>query len=185
MKLGTGSRATFDDRVSRLVELSTILRDTLEPLLSVRRTILEQLATCTCRLEQYARADPVCRRLMTAPGVGPITALAFKTAIDQPSRFARSRDIGPYLGLTATVSQSGNRQAHGRISKRGDKALRALLFSSAKYQLRKDAKPSWLRRWGEEVAARRGKRKALVAMARRLAVTLHRMWVTETDFRWE
>ena len=185
LKLATGSRATYEARVDSLVRPRSALAQSVRPLLSLRKHALQELQVCNTDLERLASADPVCRRLMTAPAVGPITALTFRAVIDEPARFRRSRDVGPYVGLTVTIKQSGDRQRLGRISKRGDKVLRSLLYSSARYQLRKHAKPSSLRTWGLEVAARRGKPKALIAIARRLAVTLHRMWVTETDFCWD
>ena len=185
LKLMTGARTTFDARVLRLIAADTHLREAINPLLSLRRLALGEFEVCTAHLQTLADHDPVCRRLMSAPGVGPITALSFRVAVDEPARFARSRDVGPYIGLTSAVSQSGETLRTGRISKRGDKELRSLLFTCARYQFRKACKPSWLRTWALGVAARRGKLKAHVAVARRLAVTLHRMWITESDFRWE
>lgn len=185
LKLRSGSRATFDARVSRLAGADIRLRQAVEPLLSLRHCALVEFEACTSRLVTLAGDDPVCRRLMSAPGVGPITALSFRVAIDEPARFSRSRDVGPYLGLTPAISQSGEMLRMGRISKRGDRELRSLLFTSARYQFRRACKPSWLQVWAAEVATRRGKMKAHVAVARRLAVTLHQMWTTGCDFRWE
>ncbi len=131
-----------------------------------------------------AHADEVCSRLMTAPGVGPLTALTFRATIDEPGRFTRSRDVGPHFGLTSVTEQSGEMDRSGRISRRGDKTLRSALFIAATQQFRSTARACQLRDWALAVAARRGRKKAIVAVARRLAVTLHRMWVTKTDFRW-
>jgi transposase len=156
-----------------------------EPLLAVRERMIEQLAVIEQQLSEAAQDDAVCRRLMTAPGVGPITALTFRSGVDEPARFTRSRDVAAHFGLTPAANQSGERDIRGRISRRGDAAVRQALFIAAVHQLRGNTKGSWLKEWTAQVAARRGRRKAIVGAARRLAVILHRMWVTETDFRWE
>jgi transposase len=184
LKLNSGGRSTFERRVRALVRSDAFLASLLEPLMAVRAHNLEALHAFERRLQEMADADPVCRRLMTAPAVGAITALMFRAVIDEPRRFTRSRNVGPHLGLTAATWQSGKRKRTGGISKHGDKGARTALYLAASYQLRRDAKPSWLRDWGLEVAARRGRKKATVAIARRLAVTLHQMWITESDFRW-
>jgi transposase len=184
LKSKTGRASTFERRIAAVVLQDQRLLDLVEPLLRVRRAILEERAPFERRLEALANDDAVCRRLMTAPGVGPIVALTYRVAIDEPARFRRSRDVGAHLGLTPLVKQSGTRRRAGEITKSGDKAARAALFLAARHQFRKSVKPSWLKTWGDEVAARHGRSKAMVAIARRLAVTLHQMWVTETDFRW-
>ena len=184
LKLGSGKAATFQARVSKLVAKDAFVSDLIRPLLTVRLGMLEQLAALDMQIHDLANADPVCRRLMTAPGVGPITSLAYRASIDEPGRFARSRDVGPHFGLTPQSHQSGDRDRRGRISKRGDRFVRSALVLAARVQLRRNAKPSWLKTWGDQVAARRGLMRANVAIARRLAIALHRMWVTESDFRW-
>ena len=132
-----------------------------------------------------AKGDAACQLLMTAPGVGPLTALAYRTVIDDPNRFASSRSVGPLLGLVPKVRQSGPTERRGHITKTGDQTVRSALYMAAITILRRGGRQSWLRAWGETVAARRGKKRALVAVARRLAVVLHRMWVTGTSFRAE
>jgi transposase len=184
LKLNSGARSTYERRVRRLMGRDSFLKGLIEPLLSVRKRVLDEMDAFEDRLKVMAAEDPVCRRLMTAPAVGAVTALTFRAAVDEPGRFVRSRDVAAHFGLTPKANQSGEMDRHGRISKRGDSSVRVALFMAAKYQLRRAAKPSSLKTWGEAVAARRGRMKALVAIARRLAVTLHRMWVTETDFRW-
>ena len=111
-------------------------------------------------------------------------ALTFKTAIDEPRRFPNSRDVAAHLGLTPLVRQSGTKRRVGAITRSGDAAARSALYMAALHQVRRFDKQSWLQTWGNGAAARRGRKKATVAIARRLAVALHRMWVTETDFRW-
>jgi transposase len=156
----------------------------IEPLLSVRGHAIQEMEAFEERVRTSAREDPICRRLMTAPGIGPIAALTFRAAVDEPLRFSKSRTVGAHFGLTPKTAQSGEKDTHGRISRRGDAMVRALLYLAARYQFRRGAKNSWLKVWGQSVAARRGRERATVAVARRLAVTLHRMWVTATDFHW-
>ncbi len=183
-KLAPGQRTTFERRVRGLIRGDQFLQGVVNPLLSVLNEILAQLAGVEKRLKDMAQADPVCRRLMTAPGIGPITSLVYRTTIDEPNRFQRSRDVAAHLGLTPKSNQSGERAFQGQISKHGDSAARSALVMAARTQLRACTKSSWLKVWAKQLAARRGALKALVAVARRLAVVLHRMWVTETDFRW-
>lgn len=120
---------------------------------------------------------------MTAPGVGPITALAFRATIDDPSRFRCSRDVGPHLGLIPSRYQSGETDLQGRISRCGDELARTALYEAAHTLLTRSRKWSSLRAWGMQVAKRRGMRRARVAVARKLAVILHRLWRDGTEFR--
>jgi transposase len=129
------------------------------------------------------RVEPTCR-LMTVPGVGPLTALAFRATIDQPSRFRRSRDVGAHLGLTPRRYQSGEADVQGRISRCGDELARTALYEAAHSLLIRGTKWSSLRAWGMNVAKRRGMARARVAVARKLAVILHRMWADSSEFRW-
>jgi transposase len=114
--------------------------------------------------------------MMTVPGVGPITALAFRATVDQPERFARSRDVGAHFGLTPRRYQSGETDRSGTITKTGDALTRHALYEAATSMLVHATKPSALRNWALAIAKRRGLHKARVALARRLAVVLHRMW---------
>ena len=133
---------------------------------------------------EIVRDDAVCNRLMTIPGVGPVTSLAFISAIDVPARFRNSRAVGPALGLTPVLNQSGESRRVGRISLCGDAMMRTLLYEAAQVMLTRVKKWSWLKAWAMNVAKRRGGRKANVALARRLAVIMHRMWSDGTEFRW-
>jgi len=121
---------------------------------------------------------------MTIPGVGPVTSLAFTSTIDVPARFRNSRAVGPALGLTPALNQSGESHRIGRISLCGDGMLRALLYEAAHVMLSRVKKWSWLKAWAMNIAKRRGRQKAIVALARRLAVVMHRMWSDGTAFRW-
>src|SRR5437588_487076 len=130
------------------------------------------------------RDDPVCRRLMTAPGVGAVVALTYRATVDQPQRFVHSRAVGAHIGLTPKRYQSGEIDYDGGVSKCGDALLRTMLYEAAHSLLIQSRKWSWLKAWGVRVAQRRGMRRAIVAVARRLAVVLHRMWVDGSEFRW-
>ena len=124
------------------------------------------------------------RQFMTAPGIGPVTALCFLATIDDPTRFKRSRSVGAYVGLTTRRFASGEIDWTGQISKCGDKMLRSHLYEAANVLLTRVAKWSALKAWGMRVAKRCGLRKAKVAVARKLAVILHRMWIDGTEFKW-
>ena len=136
------------------------------------------------RALKLARQDVQVRRFMTVPGVGPITALCFKATIDDPTRFNRSRSVGAYVGLTTRRHASGEVDWSGRISKCGDAMLRMYLFEAAGVLLTRVPKWSGLKAWGAKLTKRNGLRKAKVAVARKLAVILHRMWIDGTEFNW-
>jgi len=145
--------------------------------------MLDQLAHLTRQVLAIVRGEAVCRRLMSVPGVGPITALAFRATIDQPARFRRSRDVGAHLGLTPARYQSGETDIQGKVSRCGDELARTALYEAAHTLLVRSQKWSALRAWGMKVAKARGMARARVAVARKLAVILHRMWIEGTGFR--
>ena len=132
---------------------------------------------------KLARHDAQVRQFMTVPGVGPITALAFKATIDDPARFARSRSVGAYVGLTCRRHASGQVDWSGPFE-RGDAMLRSYLFEAAGVLLTRVPKWSAVKAWGVKLVKRNGLRKAKVAVARKLAVILHRMWIDGTEFNW-
>jgi transposase len=154
------------------------------PLLKVRQVMRQQLAVLHKMLLDTVRDDPVCRRLMTAPGVGAVVALTYRATVDQPQRFVHSRAVGAHVGLTPKRYQSGEIDYDGGVSKCGDALLRTMLYEAAQVLLTHGSKWSWLKAWGVRVVQRRGMRRAIVAVARRLAVVLHRMWVDGSEFRW-
>jgi transposase len=156
----------------------------VEPLLRARTAVEQQITDLDRKVMLLARNNAQARRFMTAPGVGPITALCFLATIDDPTRFKRSRSVGAYAGLTTRRYASGEIDWTGRISKCGDKMLRSYLYEAANVILTRVAKWSTLKAWGIRVAKRTGLRKAKVAVARKLAVILHRMWVDGTEFKW-
>ncbi len=183
VKLGTPARARFVATVRERTQSETDVMAMVEPLLKVLTVMLEQLATLTQQVLAAAREDAVCRQLMSAPGVGPITALAFRATIDDPGRFRRSRDVGPHLGLTPSRYQSGETDRQGRISRCGDELARTALYEAAHSLLTRSRKWSTLRAWGLNVAKRRGMARARIAIARKLAVILHRMWRDGATFQ--
>jgi transposase len=184
LKVGVVSSGGFEARIRELVESFPRLAAIIEPLLTVRRVMRQQFAVLHKMLLDTVRHDPICRRLMTAPGVGVVVALTYRATIDQPQRFVHSRAVGAHVGLTPKRYQSGEVDYDGRVSKCGDTMLRTMLYEAAQSLLTHSRKWSWLKAWGMRVAQRRGMRRAIVAVARRLAVVLHRMWVDGTEFRW-
>jgi transposase len=183
VKLGTPSRADFVERVRELAGGDSEVAPLVEPLLAILVTMLRELARLTKRVLDTARKEEVCRRLMSVPGVGPITALAFRATIDRPDRFQHSRDVGAHLGLTPTRYQSGETDIQGRISRCGDELARTALYEAAHTLLTRGREWSSLRAWGMKIAKHRGMARARVAVARKLAVILHRMWADGAEFR--
>jgi transposase len=184
LKIGSVSRPKWEARVRELVAGDSFLRDVTEPVLTCWRALRAQLAELTKQVSRITRQDPVCRLLMTCPGVGPVISLSFKSAVDIPERFQKSRSIGAALGLTPRQTQSGEVDHRGKISKAGDQVLRTLLVEAAFILLRMP-RSSALKAWGVQVAKRRGIQRAVIAVARKLAVIMHRMWMDNTEFRWE
>lgn len=183
IKLGTPSRAGFAGRVRERAGDDTLVMPVVGPLLTILATMLDQFARLTKQVLDIVRQEEVCRRLMSVPGVGPITALAFRATIDRPDRFKRSRNVGAHLGLTPARYQSGETDIQGRISRCGDELARTALYEAAHTLLVRSKKWSSLRAWGIKIARHRGMARARVAVARKLAVILHRMWSDQTAFR--
>tara|TARA_R110001606_G_scaffold171136_1_gene316772 strand:+ start:266 stop:1297 length:1032 start_codon:yes stop_codon:yes gene_type:complete len=184
LAVGRVARNRFEERVWALVRQEPQLEDAIEPLLMVRRSLETRIDALEARIGAAAATSPVCSRLMTVPGVGPMTALAFVTAIDDPGRFARSASVGAYLGLTPRRHQSGEVDWSGRISKHGDRLARHMLYEAANSLLSRVRKWSAPKTWAARLARKVGGRKARVALARKLAVILHRIWVDGSEFRW-
>jgi transposase len=185
LKLGRPARKEFAARVRELIGADVVLSASAEPLLVIIAAMAGELARLTRRVLDIARAEPVCRRLMGVPGVGPLTALTFRATIDQPGRFRRSRDVGAHLGLTPKRYQSGKTDVQGGISRCGDELARTALHEAAHPLLIRGRRWSTLRAWGMQVAKRRGMARARIAVARKLAAILHRMWADGTEFRWD
>jgi transposase len=180
-------RATFNVfavRAEQLIEDRPELVAAVRPLLEARNAVEQQVRGLDRKVTKLARRDGQVRRFMTVPGVGPVTALAFKATIDDPARFARSRSVGAYVGLTSRRHASGEVDWSGRISKCGDAMLRSHLFEAAGVLLTRVPKWCAVKAWGARLAKRNGLNKAKVAVARKLAVILHRMWIDGTEFNW-
>lgn len=185
LKVGTITRKGFEERVRELMEGEPeALQATVFPLLTVRRVLVDEFAGLHKQMLELVKHDETCKLLMTCPGVGPFVALTFKSSIDIPERFNRSRGVGAHVGLTPRRYQSGEIDRSGRISKSGDPDLRTALVEAAGTLLRLTKKNCALKAWGLRIAKRRGMQKATVAVARRMAIILHRMWIDGTEFRW-
>jgi transposase len=184
LKVGMVGAARFEARIKELIEGFTDLAVLIEPLLVVRRALREQVAILHRRLLAIVRDDEVCRRLMTVPGVGPVVALTYRATVDVPARFRKSKSVGAVFGLTPSRDQSGERDRPGAISRCGDEMMRTTLYEAAQVVLMHSARWSWLKAWAMKIARHRGRKKAIVALARRLAVILHRIWVDGTEFCW-
>jgi transposase len=157
LRVPTLRRGSWADAVRALVGGHPTLPGIVEPLLQAREASRQQLAVLDRQVRDAARDDAVCRRLMTVPGVGAVVALTFRSSIDDPTRFRSSRSVG-------------------------DATARVALFEAAHVLLSRVARWSALKAWGVRLAQRRGAKRAKVALARKLAGVLHRMWVSETDF---
>jgi transposase len=184
LRIGKASGNVFSRRVEELVADQPMLQQAARPLLTVRESVRREIADLHRKLLALAREDQDSRRSMTVPGIGPITALAFHSVIDEPARFRRSRSVGAYIGLTPRRFASGEIDWSGRISKCGDRMLRSYLFEAAGVLLTRV--PQWckLKAWGHRLWKRIGFKKAKIAVARKLAVILHRMWRDGADFIW-
>jgi transposase len=184
LKVGMVGKLQFEARIKELVENLPDLAALVEPLLIVRRVLREQLGVLHRRLLAIVRDDEVCRRLMTVPGVGPVVALTYRATVDVPARFKNSKAVGAVFGLTPSKYQSGEIDRTGGISRCGDEMMRVMLYEAAQILLVRSTKWSWLKAWAMQIARRRGVKKAIVALARRLAIIMHRIWVDGTEFRW-
>jgi transposase len=185
LKVGPTTPKTFEARIRELVGGNDTLTEIAEALLSARATLIGGFRSLESRLLAQARRDAQARLLMTTPGVGALTALTFTAAIDDPARFRSSRMVGAHFGLTPTKYQSGETDVTGRISKVGDHGVRVALYEAANVILTHPVKGSTLKSWALAVARRAGMKKAKVALARKLAVVLHRMLRTGQAFALE
>lgn len=183
LKLGKVHRLKFSEKVMEMCEDAPELLPAIEPLLVARNSMRDELRKLNNLLGRKSRNDEVCKRFLQIPGVGPLTSLAFKATIDDPARFSSSKIVPAHLGLTPRIYQSGETDRSGRISKSGDKLLRYLLVEAATSMLLISKKWCALKLWGIQLAKRVGKPKAIVAVARKLAMVMHRMWVTGDDFK--
>ena len=184
LKLGETTKSRFAGRVRELAAGQAMLEAVVEPMLRAREALRTEAAALHRRMLAVVREHEVCRRLMTVPGVGAVVALTFVAAVDDPTRFRRSKDVGAHFGLTPKRCQSGETDVVGGITRVGDASARVALHEAANVSLTRGTRFSSLKRWAMEVAKRRGARRAKVALARKLGTVLHRLWVDGTEFRW-
>ncbi len=180
-RLGHGA---FDGKVRATIEADPALTHALLPVLDARLVLYRTFRELDNRTRKLAQQDTVCQRLMSAPGVGYVTALTFKAGVDDPTRFTRSRTVAAHFGLTPRRFQSGELDLDGHISKAGDADVRCVLYTAAHAMMTRSSRWSSLKVWGMQLAKTRGHRRAVIAVARKLAVILHRMWLDDTPFRW-
>lgn len=184
LKMGVVTRKNFDARARELCVGQAMLEKIAEAMLAARATLQKEYSRLHKTMLAIVRADAVCRHLMTAPGVGALVAITFKKAIDDPTRIRKSKAVGALFGLTPRKYQSGETDVTGGVTRVGDEMVRTALYEAANALLSRVTRFSALKRWGMDVAKRRGTKRAKVALARKIGVILHRMWVDGTSFRW-
>lgn len=174
----------FAQKVRATMMENPLLRQMVTPLMEVLGAVQEQVNALDRLLQEYAENNKICRHLMTIPGIGAVTSVAFTAAVDDPKRFKKSCNVGAYFGLTNRRYQSGETDYNGRISKCGDRLVRSYLYEAAGVFLTRTKSWSALKAWGLRIAKRSSMGKAKVAVARKLAVIMHQMWLTVEAFRW-
>lgn len=183
-KVGKVGAVKFEERIRELTEGMPDLVEIVEPLLDARCKLRRNYTALHRKLLATVRDDEVCHQGMSIPGVGPVVSLAYTATIDIPARFRNSKAVGPILALTPALHKSGESRRVGEISLCGDGMMRTLLYEAAQTLLTRVTKWSWLKAWSMDVAKRHGQQKAIVALARRLAVIVHRIWSDGTQFSW-
>jgi transposase len=184
LKMGVVTRKGFEARVRELAAGQAMLERITSAMLEARAALWREFEQLHREMLRIVRDDEICRRLMSIPGVGPLVAITFKSAIDDPGRITKSKTIGALFGLVPKKYQSGERDVSGGITRTGDESVRTALYEAANVMLTRTTRFSSLKRWALEVAKRRGLKRARVALARKLGVVLHRIWVDGTTFRW-
>lgn len=183
VRLGSSGEKEFPAKVkSTLSEIFEVARAGIESLLNCYEKLCEEIKKLECKIEELAKEDEDIKRLMTVPGVGLITAMTFKTEIDDPKRFKKSRDVGAYFGMTPRQYSSGETKKQGHISKCGSSEARALLTEAGLVCLTRTKKWSKVKAWGLRIMRRHGAKKGAVATGRKLAVIMHRMLIEKKDF---
>ncbi|HEX3309701.1 MAG TPA: IS110 family transposase, partial [Streptosporangiaceae bacterium] len=183
LKVGEVSKGRLAARIGGLIAGHEMLEAVIGAMLQAREGLRTEFMRLHRRMLAIVRGDAVCRRLMTAPGVGALVAITFKTAVDDPARFRTAKAVGAHFGLTPKRYQSGETDVTGGIGKVGDATVRTALYEAANAMLTRVSGVSALKRWAMGVAKRRGMKRAKVALARKLAGVLHRMWANGADFR--
>lgn len=182
---GTMRGVPFDRRVEALLADRSDVAPIVHPMLVAWRQLREQIAVFDKAVRALVKASPVCRLLMSVPGIGALSVLALVSTVEDPARFRRSRSVGAHCGLTPRQYQSGEIDRSGRISRCGDALTRTLLYEAAVVILARIKRPSQLKEWAEAIARRAGTGKARVALARKLSVILHSIWRSGEPFRWQ
>lgn len=175
----------FMTRVAEIRADNDWLAPILDPLLAARASIAIQSKAVSKSIRDVARDEADIRRMMSVPGVGPMTALAFKAAIDDPKRFTSSTNVGPYLGLTPRQYQSGESEWIGGMGRTNDPLLRSYLYEAAGVLMTRVRRSCPLKTWAKRLAKRIGWKRASIAIARRIAVILHAIWRDGTYFEWQ
>jgi transposase len=184
LKVGQVTRKEFEARIRELVMGHATLERIAQAMLLARATLKAEYEKLHRAVLAIVREDEVCRKLMTVPGVGPLVAVTFKSAVDNPSRITKSKEVGALFGLTPKKYQSGEKDVTGGITRAGDEMVRTALYEAANVVLSRTTRFSKLKRWGMDVAKRRGSKRAKVALARKIGVILHRMWIDGTTYQW-
>jgi transposase len=174
----------FDRRVEALLADRDDVAPIVHPMLTAWRQLRAQIGAFDKAIRALAKSNPACRLLMSVPGIGVLSVLAFVSTVEDPARFSRSRSVGAHLGLTPKQYQSGEIDRSGRISKCGDTLTRTLLYEAAIVLLTRVKRSSSLKDWAQAIAKRSGAPKARVALARKLTVILHSIWRSGEPFRW-
>jgi transposase len=183
LRLSQGEAERTASKVRGIPLREEVLQE-LEPILELLSQLNGEISSADERIEQLAKKDPVMKRLMTAPGIGPVTTLSFVASLDEVTRFPGAHQVESYLGLVPSEYSSGDRKHRGRITKRGDARMRSLLVEAAWRIMRsKRSECAPLKAWAMQIAARRGKRIAVVALARRLSGILYAMWRDGSEYR--
>jgi transposase len=182
LKVGRTTPLRFAGRIRELVAGHATLEVIAQALLAVHEVLRRELNGLERRVRAIARCSPLVRRLMSTPGVGVIVALTYASGIDDPARFTSSKAVGAHFGMTPKKYQSGETDYTGRITKSGDAMVRTALYEAANAIVERVIKGGALKSWALRLAKRAGKQKAKVALARKLAVILHRIWVDGTTF---
>jgi len=181
---GAGRGLRFDRQVEALLEAAPEVGSIVRPLLATWRQLREQIAVFDKAVRTQVGADPICRLLMTVPGIGALSSLVYVSTVEDPNRFSRSRSVGAHLGLTPRRYQSGETDRSGRISRCGDSLARTLMYEAALVVLHRVKRSLHLKDWASAIERRSGSGKARVALARKLSVILHSVWRTGEPFRW-
>jgi transposase len=174
----------FDRRVEAMLVDRDDIAPIVRPMLAAWRQLRVQIATFDKAVHSLTKSNPTCRLLMSVPGIGVLSVLAYIASVEDPTRFSRSRSVGAHFGLTPKQYQSGEMDRSGRISKYGDSLTRTLMYEAATVLLRRVKRPSSLQDWAQAIARRSGEDKARVALARKLSVILHSIWRSGEPFRW-